>query len=298
MNAVVSRTFRAAEWRLRDRLPAALYGPLADGTFRLRRRLAPWLPAGAFAVPYAEIGGRVHLDDQMLGHPAPERLAHYRRVGLEAVALLQRALAQAGRRPAEVRRVLDFPSGYGRVTRHLRAVFPDALFVVADVDAAAVRFCAHEFGAVGIVTGIDMARLAFPGRFDAIFVGSLLTHLNGADCIATLRVLTSSLEPGGVLVFTTHGESCLAHLEVYGDDVAVHADAFRSEVAVHGLCFRRYAGATHDWGLTVHAAAWVERLLAAAPFARELRALGFAARGWDGHQDVWSVARLGPSDAA
>lgn len=292
MNAAVWRVCRAVQWRLEDRLSRATYRRLASIGARLQERIAPWLPPSTFALRYPGIPGRIHLDDQMLGSPTLERRAHYQRVGLEAVEIVARAVANGGGSLEAAQSILEFPSGYGRVTRYLRSRVPAADLWVADVEGPAVRFCAAEFGATGVVTTIDMGRLAFGRQFDVIFVGSLLTHLNAADSVTTLVALVDALAPAGVLVFTTHGESCLEHLHVYGDDIAAQAASFVAEVTGSGMCFRRYAGLRHDWGLTIHARRWIDGVLADEPkLARRTRLLAFEPRGWDAHQDVWALQR-------
>ena len=99
----------------------------------------------------------------------------------------------------------------------------------------------------------------------------------------------AALRPGGVLVFTTQGESCLAHLELYGADMGAQANWFAQEVARRGMAFRRYTGETENWGITIHARAYWEKTLRQAPFAPWVRLLSYEPRGWDSHQDVWAV---------
>ena len=65
--------------------------------------------------------------------------------GTLAVQLIRQCLTAVGTQ--EVRRVLDFGCGHGRVMRVLRAAFPDAELVACDIDQDAVSFCAETFGA-------------------------------------------------------------------------------------------------------------------------------------------------------
>src|SRR5690349_20432979 len=50
--------------------------------------------------------------------------AHYYAIGTDAVRNIVDALASNFRTPPQT--ILDFPSGSGRVTRHLRSFFPEA----------------------------------------------------------------------------------------------------------------------------------------------------------------------------
>ena len=100
---------------------------------------------------------------------------HYFDIGCEALRIVLQALLAAGH--GAPTSILDYPSGSGRVTRHLAAMFPSAAITAADIDESHVDFCERTFNTVGIVTPADVAGFDFPRRFDLIFCGSLLTHL-------------------------------------------------------------------------------------------------------------------------
>ena len=52
----------------------------------------------------------------------------------------------------DVRRVLDFGCGHGRVMRVLKAALPDADLVACDIDEDALSFCAETFGAQPVLS--------------------------------------------------------------------------------------------------------------------------------------------------
>lgn len=110
--------------------------------------------------------------------------------------------------PGRIEKLLDFASGYGRVTRFLVREVPPERVWVADVYAEGVHFQEERFGVHGIVSTIRPEDFAFGERFDAILVTSLFTHLPEERFVDWLRVLRSLLTPGGVLAFSTHS-SCL-----------------------------------------------------------------------------------------
>ncbi|MBW8875425.1 MAG: class I SAM-dependent methyltransferase [Acidobacteria bacterium] len=105
--------------------------------------------------------------------------------------------------------LLDFASGYGRVTRWAVLDIPPERFWVSDVYAGGVRFQEAAFGVHGIVSHADPEQLACAETFDAIVVSSLFTHLPETTFRSWLRRLWGLLRPGGVLVFSVHDRDLL-----------------------------------------------------------------------------------------
>ncbi|HEV7506787.1 MAG TPA: class I SAM-dependent methyltransferase [Thermoanaerobaculia bacterium] len=110
---------------------------------------------------------------------------------------------------ARIHSLLDFASGYGRVTRFLVREVPAARVRVADVYADGVRFQAERLGVQAIVSAIRPEDFACAERFDAILVTSLFTHLPEERFVDWLRVLLGLLNPGGLLVFSSHSPEVL-----------------------------------------------------------------------------------------
>jgi len=106
--------------------------------------------------------------------------------------------------------LLDFASGYGRVTRFLVREIPPERIWVSDVYADGVRFQEERFGVHGIVSTILPEEFVRPERFDAILVTSLFTHLPEERFVAWLRVLLGLLNPGGMLAFSVHSPEVLS----------------------------------------------------------------------------------------
>lgn len=256
----------------------------------VHRVAGPWLPATTFARRLPGIPGRVHLDDQMLRSDAPEHVRHYLTDAASALDNIDESLHTTGRSLDDVQNCLDLPSGYGRLTRHLVARLSSSRVTVSDVDAQAVRFCVAEFGVDGVVCPSDPTRLRLPRRYDLIFVGSLLTHLPIGVGMTLIERLGDVLEPGGHLIFSTQGTSCLSHLDWYGDEFERASSAMHSGVASDGCAFVPYRGRT-DYGIVIHEESWL-RLTLAEREGHRLRLVRFASRGWDAHQDMWSFQRL------
>jgi SAM-dependent methyltransferase len=195
-------------------------------------------------------------------------------------------LALSGNAPG---RVLDFPSGHGRVLRWLKRDYPDAELHAAEIDPDALEFVERVLGAHPIQSTPNFDT-PLPGDLDLIFSGSLLTHLDVWQWDAFLGRCLEALRPGGVLVATFHGR--IAGLmardghEVFGslvDTRALYADYARS-----GFAYRNYDDSCPTYGLTLSSPAWVLGRLDRYPLARvELLREG----GWGGYQDVLAISK-------
>ena len=272
---VVMRSIRAAQ-RIAELLPASWYATVRVFWHRLRRSLPLRISARAFA----GLPGPVHVTDYM---HLEGGISRYSSIGQSAVANIEATLSAAGLTWADVTRLLDYGCGYGRVLRWLKGRGFE--LVAADVNAQAVRFCATEFGATPFLIPLAQNGWALPGSYDVIWVGSVVTHLTSEGGASLLTRLAASLNRGGVLVFTTHGQVRGSGLE-YGKDVLRAATEIRTRLAAGGVA---YVPSREDpaWGQTFHSPRAVESTLAKIG----MQVLRFTPRGWDDHQDVWGVQR-------
>jgi 2-polyprenyl-3-methyl-5-hydroxy-6-metoxy-1,4-benzoquinol methylase len=219
---------------------------------------------------------------------------HYFSVGADVLRILVAALIQDLREPPQT--ILDFPSGSGRVTRHLRAFFPDARIVACDLYESHLDFCVREFGAESIVSKENFDEIDFGLRFDLIFCGSLLTHLPEDLFRSVFRLISRSLTDRGLAVITLHGR----HSEFFqkykskylSDDLFAIAE---SAVADSGFGYVDYGHplrATFNrqarYGISVAYPHWTLKLVEA---DYGIRVLGYAERSWDDHHDVLVIGK-------
>jgi SAM-dependent methyltransferase len=142
---------------------------------------------------------------------------------------------------SKANRILDFASGFGRLTRFLvQEVRPSAL-VVADIQREAVEFQQRTFGVDGFVSTTEPTELRSPHSFDCIFVGSLFTHLPEHRFHGWLARLMELLTPRGMLVFSVHDESLLARHR----PMASRGFDFNPNVSEIGSLERYEYGSTH-----------------------------------------------------
>ncbi len=153
----------------------------------------------------------IHPDDFMLRFFRERRHGHweaafvdYFRTGLAASRAVERLLEWwFGERRQQVR-LLDFASGYGRITRHLVQHCSPRRLWVSDVFAEAVEFQRRAFGVHGFVSSAEPGELVCEETFDCIVASSLFSHLPEESFGPWLRRLFALLRPGGLLLASVH----------------------------------------------------------------------------------------------
>jgi len=158
----------------------------------------------------------IHEDDEMLrvfrDRAAGDRAAArstYLQSGLALWGALRRVVEWRFGDLGRVGKLLDFASGYGRVTRFLVRDLVPARVWVADVAPAAVEFQRRQFGVHGFVSAARPEALDCGERFDCILVSSLFTHLPEETFASWLRRLWELLAPGGLLAWSVHDAGVL-----------------------------------------------------------------------------------------
>jgi SAM-dependent methyltransferase len=263
-------------------------GSRARRKIRPRQRLIDASAKGRAKLLNPRLVTRVADGEDML--TGGEDLRNYFEVGESALIQIKAGLAAAGVSAPE--RILDLPCGYGRVLRHLRAAWPRAAITAMDINAEAVEFCARAFGALPVVSRQPLWEVNAGDGHDLLWCGSLLTHFDEPDWAPTLSYFRDRLAPGGLVIFTTHGElsiDLLAGKKIgpwagdygMGDKAAEMADAARRT----GFAFGHYGETNDPFGLSVSGPEWVRSTVAA---VAGLAFVSFSRQGWFGHQDVWT----------
>jgi SAM-dependent methyltransferase len=232
----------------------------------------------------ARVESRISYEDGMYKGDG----AHYFRVGLDAIHRIEEALAAA--QITSVKNILDFPCGYGRVLRFLVRRFPAARTTACELMPDAVRFCTQTFGVAGAQSAYELDTLSLGASYDLIWCGSLVTHLDARRTRALLRFFARHLAPGGLLLFTTHGDFVAGRVHDMADFYGLHHPDIPALVASYrqtGHGYLDYPEAP-GYGVSLTAPAWVR---AEAQAVGTLREVYFKARGWDEHQDVYGFVR-------
>lgn len=118
---------------------------------------------------------------------------------------------------AGVGSILDFASGYGRLTRILVQKLPREKIWVADIYAEAMAWQAATFGVNTFTSAPSPTLVSHDQTHDLILVGSMFSHLPAPLFREWLAKLYSFVAPGGVLAFSVHDAALLPEGEAMDD---------------------------------------------------------------------------------
>jgi SAM-dependent methyltransferase len=280
---------------LKGVVPRKLHAPLGAWRRRLRtlpprvalqkRRVLsdPLLSAGEREL-LSKVSSRVYYNDGMYHGNG----AHYFKVGLSATASIDAALASSGL--ADPRAILDFPCGSGRVLRFLAQRFPEAEITACELASGPVEFCVRTFGARPAFSSLNLDEVSLDRKFDLIWCGSLVTHLDESGIVALLRLFKRHLAAGGLMIFTTHGDFVQHRIPTRDFDYGLDQEQIERiglDYAATGYGFENYRG-EKGYGVSLTSPTWIRARVAE---LEGLREVFFKARGWDDHQDVFGFVR-------
>ena len=166
---------------------------------------------------------------RLFEHDRDAAVSNYFQNGFEQFQLVRHI---AGWR-AHPKTMLDFASGYGRLTRFLVHEHLADEVTVSDILEGGMEFQAAQFGVKTIRSTTRPEDFPETGAYDLIFVASLFTHLPEITFTAWLRKLATLLEPEGLLVFSVHDES-IAPAAVDGIAFESHSESRVLDVNEYG----------------------------------------------------------------
>jgi SAM-dependent methyltransferase len=132
--------------------------------------------------------------------------------GAVDAALIRRLLEENGRPIAELSTILDFGCGCGRVARWWSDLAGPRIFG-CDYDGVLTEWCKANLRFMTVKTNPSAPPLPFRREsFDFIYAISLFTHLTAAAGDRWMAEVRRALKPGGLFLFTVHGERFTAYL--------------------------------------------------------------------------------------
>jgi SAM-dependent methyltransferase len=209
-----------------------------------------------------------------------EGTRHYFEDGASSASRLDAHLAElslAERRPIKV---LEFASGYGCVSRHLKKN-PRLDVTSCDIHPAAIEFLTGEIGVRAVQSSHLPEDFRTPEQYDAVFALSFFSHMPKATFGRWIKALYDRVAPGGRLLFTTHGENSCPELAITLADLDEEGFWFKAASEQHDLD-------SSEYGMTLSLPRYVAPAIAeAAPGAT----VEHRPAEWWGHQDLWIVKK-------
>ena len=142
-----------------------------------------------------------------------------RLIQMNQLQTFETVLRRHGHSLRQFRSILEFGCGYGRLTRHLFTVAPQAEIFGCDVSARDITFCRRSYPKGRFLVNQPTPPLDLPdGQCDLIFSYSVFTHLSEQNHKDWLQELTRILRPGGVMVHTTHSALSLRLIEMFSPE--------------------------------------------------------------------------------
>ena len=239
---------------------------------------------------YPGLNGKISHNDSLFANS----ITHYISVGNSAVANIESALKASNKSFDSLKSVLDFPSGHGRVLRVLATKVSPAKITACDIDADGINFCEKEFHCKKVLSHKDLSKIQFPESYELIWVGSLFTHFDKEAFSDLLTLSFNSLEPGGVLVFTTHGNHSVETFHRYWErdpeSTPLSREQLQEELAKNnGFYYAPYHNA-EGYGVSISLQPYVVDLIEHL-LKGKAKVLFFKDRGWDDHQDVFAIQK-------
>lgn len=200
----------------------------------------------------------IDMDDEMFLYARGPRITEeqsrniYLSIGYLIWQQIRLVLETFNKDVSSIESLLDFASGYGRVTRFIAEEISPGNITVSDIYPEAVDFQVKNFNVNGVVSSKNPADLKLEGNYSAITCVSLFSHLPKDLFVVWLDYLVSLLKDDGLLIFTTHplgvlgkfgmkffyrriSESRTLKADIYGT-------SYVSRAFVEGLVKKRYPG--------------------------------------------------------
>jgi cyclopropane fatty-acyl-phospholipid synthase-like methyltransferase len=244
--------------------------------------------AGAYYVP-PDIHEADHIFNFIANIPAfptrPDAVQEYFRNGRESAERLKTLLSELGGHNEPVS-LLEFASGYGCVTRHLKLALPSTRIVSCDIHPEAIDFIERTMRIDGLLSRTVPEEANFGGQFDVVFALSFFSHMPKETWGRWLRKLVAGTKPGGLIIFTTHGAKSaeiMSHppLDVEGFWFSPNSEQADLKTADYGTAITSFDFAYSRIAL-IH----------------DARLIQFREGFWWRHQDLFVLRRLNGSKVA
>lgn len=220
------------------------------------------------------------LNNPMLPNDA-DKVNYYFQDGAQSaqlfISLINKYLAKK-----ENIKVLEFASGYGRVSRHLTKLNNITELCCSDIHPEAMQFIADNLG-VKTYPSVDAPEDFNPDeKFDVVFALSFFSHMPASSWGKWLQSLFKCLAEDGLLIFTAHGLSSAELMQIPVKDIKENGFYFRPDSEQGDLDIAKY-------GTTVSLSDYVLKEIAKLPHGRLLL---YEEGFWWKHQDLYIIKHI------
>ena len=176
-------------------------------------------------------------------------------------------------------KILEFASGYGCVSRHLKK-YLDCDIISCDIHEEAIEFIRKALGQKAILSHSVPENLNIhDNSFDVVFCLSFFSHVPESTWFRWLSKLYSVVNSQGTLVFTTHG---------YQSKRFFNNPVLSKEGYWFLASSEQKDIPTSEYGQTIVSPAYVFKHIKNLPFNPLVQ---FKEGLWWGHQDLWIVRK-------
>ncbi len=176
--------------------------------------------------------------------------------------------------------LLEFASGYGAVTRHLRNVLPNVDITSCDIHEKAIEFIENQLFTPAILSHTEPECLQLPKNYDVVFVLSFFSHMPKITWDRWLLSLFNCVKRDGLLIFTTHGNLSKKHFGF-------------PEIGEDGFWFKPTSEQTdlniNDYGMTISLEKYVD---SAIKRLNNVNLIYYREGYWWEHQDLYVLRKL------
>ena len=207
-------------------------------------------------------------------------ISYYFSDGARSADKLNGLVTELGFERGQPIKLLEFASGYGCVTRHLKKQARWDL-TSCDIHSEAIDFLDRQIGVKTLQSVHIPEQFATIEKYDVVFALSFFSHMPKSSFGRWLRALYGSLRAPGYLIFTTHGVKSCGAFGITPDEIPADGFRFWANSEQDDLD-------TVEYGSTLAASEFVINEIyhqLGAPIAR------FKQAGWWGLQDLWVVKK-------
>lgn len=212
-----------------------------------------------------------------------EPIEYYFFDGHRSAQKLAALLTEIGVDVSAPQNFLEFASGFGCVTRHLKNALPSATVISSDIHPKAMDFISEHMDAEilqSVSNPVAFSTPQGPSHFDTVFALSFFSHMPERTWQMWLSTLFAQVKTGGHLIFTTHGANS-ARNHFGNPPMPENGFWFTPDSEQKDLD-------TAEYGQTIVSRDFVFAAIEKLPHAR-LEVASPAA--WWTHQDLWVVSK-------